>query len=112
MLLQADARVRLGLVLRRLRVLEGEVAMTYRCARDSDWCDGVICRDYGIDCPNQDREPKCMVLDIDHGVQPIEQPESLYAEAREWKCERCGKSFSEPHPTSMRGTCVFDRSAS
>lgn len=26
-----------------------------RCPRDSDWCDGVICRDLGqIDCPNSD----------------------------------------------------------
>lgn len=27
-----------------------------RCARDSDWCDGVICRDVGFnpDCPNAD----------------------------------------------------------
>lgn len=24
------------------------------CARDSDWCDGQICRDLGIDCPNAD----------------------------------------------------------
>lgn len=25
-----------------------------RCARDSDWCDGTICREWGIDCPNVD----------------------------------------------------------
>lgn len=25
-----------------------------RCARDSDWCDGVICKDNGIDCENAD----------------------------------------------------------
>jgi hypothetical protein len=24
----------------------------HRCPRDSDWCDGVICREWGIDCPN------------------------------------------------------------
>jgi hypothetical protein len=23
-----------------------------RCARDSDWCDGEVCRERGIDCPN------------------------------------------------------------
>jgi hypothetical protein len=23
-----------------------------RCARDSDWCDGVICREHGVKCPN------------------------------------------------------------
>lgn len=27
---------------------------TPRCARDSDWCDGVICRERGIDCPYSD----------------------------------------------------------
>lgn len=25
-----------------------------RCPRDSDWCDGVICTERGIDCPNSD----------------------------------------------------------
>lgn len=25
-----------------------------RCPRDSDWCDGAICRDFGVDCPNAD----------------------------------------------------------
>ena len=25
-----------------------------RCARDSDWCDGTLCRERGIDCPNAD----------------------------------------------------------
>lgn len=25
-----------------------------RCARDSDWCDGRLCRERGIDCPNAD----------------------------------------------------------
>ncbi len=29
-----------------------------RCPRDSDWCDGVICRDHGIDCPKADPEPR------------------------------------------------------
>jgi hypothetical protein len=24
------------------------------CPRDSDWCDGVICVEQGIDCPNAD----------------------------------------------------------
>lgn len=28
---------------------EGDIE---RCARDSDWCDGHICRERGIDCPN------------------------------------------------------------
>lgn len=23
-----------------------------RCARDSDWCDGTICRQYGVGCQN------------------------------------------------------------
>lgn len=25
---------------------------TGRCARDSDWCDGYVCREHGLDCPN------------------------------------------------------------
>lgn len=25
-----------------------------RCARDSDWCDGVICEERGLGCPNSD----------------------------------------------------------
>lgn len=28
--------------------------MRQTCARDSSWCDGVICRERGIDCPNAD----------------------------------------------------------
>lgn len=32
----------------------GVVAARQPCARDSDWCDGVICRENGIDCPNAD----------------------------------------------------------
>lgn len=27
-----------------------------RCARDSDWCDGVICKERGMGCPNADKE--------------------------------------------------------
>lgn len=26
-----------------------------RCALDSDWCDGKICEDHGIDCPRARR---------------------------------------------------------
>lgn len=51
---------------------------------------------------------KCLVLNLDHGVEPIEQPDSIYDSNREWKCERCGQSFSEPHPTRMGDTCPFD----
>jgi hypothetical protein len=32
-----------------------ERAMKERCARDSDWCDGEICKMHGVDCPNADR---------------------------------------------------------
>lgn len=24
------------------------------CARDSEWCDGQVCRDQGVKCPNQE----------------------------------------------------------
>lgn len=26
-----------------------------KCPRDSDWCDGRICVEHGIECPNADR---------------------------------------------------------
>jgi hypothetical protein len=26
------------------------------CARDSDWCDGHVCREQGVECPNQIEE--------------------------------------------------------
>lgn len=39
-------RRRLGTLLSRGR---------QRCARDSDWCDGRICRELGVDCPNADK---------------------------------------------------------
>lgn len=29
-----------------------------RCARDSDWCDGRVCAERGIACPNADPEPR------------------------------------------------------
>jgi hypothetical protein len=34
-----------------------------RCARDSDWCDGEVCRERGIDCPNAEPiDPHSWVL--------------------------------------------------
>lgn len=32
--------------------MTSQLSEVQRCARDSDWCDGVICRERGIDCPN------------------------------------------------------------
>src|SRR3954469_5589558 len=41
-----------------------------RCARDSDWCDGVICRQYGINCPNADPVDDVPMNEHDHVVLP------------------------------------------
>lgn len=38
--------------------MESDITMPKtRCARDSDWCDDVICREGGIDCPNAEPDP-------------------------------------------------------
>lgn len=41
---------------RPLRAVSAEPSPE-RCPRDSDWCDGVICREHGIDCPNAEPSP-------------------------------------------------------
>lgn len=33
------------------------------CARDSGWCDGVLCRQHGINCPNADPVHRALYLE-------------------------------------------------
>lgn len=54
----------------------------------------------------------CMALDFSADPIVIEQPESKYAQETEYKCRRCGKSFSERMPTARRvnaNECIFDK---
>lgn len=53
----------------------------------------------------------CMLYGGEDAVpEPIQQPDSIYVQSPEWKCGRCGKSFSEPYPTRRYGveSCPFD----
>lgn len=42
------------------------------CARESGWCDGVVCREHGVHCPNADPKPR------------VPQPEQE-GEAGDWR---------------------------
>jgi hypothetical protein len=53
------------------------------------------------------KKPPCLVLDFRHGVEP--QPHPSYLSGQEYICPRCGRSFSDPHPTAQNlDRCVFD----
>jgi hypothetical protein len=41
------------------------------CARDSDWCDGKICRERGIECPNADPPEEPVSRETSSGRPPI-----------------------------------------
>lgn len=56
--------------------------------------------------------PGCMIYDLANEPEIIEQPDSKYMDAIEYKCKRCGHSFSERYPTRIWGPqierCKFD----
>lgn len=63
-----------------------------RCPRDSDWCDGVICTERGIDCPNSDQRQEDNMDDqaMLHALRAI----VTELEALKGECDRIGESIT------------------
>lgn len=53
-----------------------------KCARDSDWCDGVICRDNGIACPNAEPTIRELHDDIKHAAYEAKVRQMLRSDSR------------------------------
>lgn len=57
----------------------GDDQQVERCPLDSDWCDGKLCGERGVECPNADPAASGLLEKLEAEVERIKREEARYS---------------------------------